>query len=184
MLIGKKVKELRKQRKMKLIDLADKTGIQIATLSRIEHEKMTGTLPSHIKIAEALGVELTELYQDLVRRSKADPESVNEQTPTETFSFNEKASYEILTTNVMAKKMMPVMMRVETRGKTSAEQNNPGTERFIFVLKGKISAHVGEKTFTLKPNNTLYFDASIEHWFENASDSEAKFISVTTPVAL
>jgi transcriptional regulator with XRE-family HTH domain len=92
MLIGKTIRELRKKRKMKLIDLAQKTNIQIATLSRIEHGKMTGTVASHLKIADALGVELTDLYQDIVKNSKPQPETVNEQTPTETFSFNEKAT--------------------------------------------------------------------------------------------
>ena len=184
MLIGTKVKELRKARKMKLIDLAAQTGIQIATLSRIEHEKMTGTLPSHIKIAEALGIELTDLYQDIVQSNKAEPEAKTGRADTETFTFNEKASYEILTNNVMTKKMMPIIMRIESKGRTSQEHGTPGSERFIFILKGKITAHIGDKTFTLKTNNSLYFDASVQHYFENAGDSEVKFVSVITPVTL
>ncbi|MEW5894347.1 MAG: XRE family transcriptional regulator [Candidatus Omnitrophota bacterium] len=184
MLIGKRIRELRKLRKMKLIDLAEKTGIQIATLSRIEHERMTGTLASHLKIAKALSIELPELYQDVVNRSKAEPETITEKTPTQTFSFNEKAAYEILTPNVMSKKMMPIMMRLEAKGKTSPEVTSPGTERFVFVLKGKITVYVGEKTFPLKPNNSLYFDASIQHWFENSGEVPAKFMSISTPVAL
>jgi len=184
MLIGKKIKELRKARKMKLIELADKTGIQIATLSRIEHEKMTGTLPSHIKIAEALGVELTELYHDLVKRARAEPESTTEKSETETFTYNQKASYEILVSDLMSRKMMPVIMHIEPGGKTTAEQNRPGTERFVLVLQGAVTAHVGEKDFALKQNNSLYFDASVKHWFENTKDKTARFVSVTSPVVL
>lgn len=184
MLIGKKIKELRRVRKMKLIELADKTGIQIATLSRMEHDKMTGTLASHIKIADALAVELTDLYQDLVKTGKAEPETKTDRADTETFTFNDRASYEILTNNVIGKKMMPVMMRVEPKGKTSRETGRPGTERFLFILKGTITAYIGKKTFILKQNNSIYFDAAMEHWFENNGETPARFISVITPVTL
>jgi transcriptional regulator with XRE-family HTH domain len=63
--IGNKIKEVRKQKNIKLIELANSSGIQIATLSRIEHSKMTGTLETHVAIARALAVELYELYKDI-----------------------------------------------------------------------------------------------------------------------
>ena len=184
MLIGKRIKSLRVQRKMKLIDLAERTGIQIATLSRMEHEKMTGTLASHIKIAKALEVELTDLYEDIVRSGKSRPDAVYSHSKAQTFTFNKKASYEILTNNVMDKKMVPVMMLLEPNGQTNKEQGRPGSERFIFVLKGKIEAHIGEQVFTLRVNNSLYFSASFPHRFENKTAVTVKFLSVTTPVAL
>jgi len=184
MLIGKQMKALRKARGMKLIELAQATGIQIASLSRIEHDRMTGTLPSHIKIAEALGVELTELYQDLVKPSKTAPEAVDGHSSTETFTFNDKASYEILVANLMAKKMMPVMMRIEAGGASSEEQNRAGSERFLFMLEGTVIAHIDGKKFTLEKNNALYFNAADKHWFENTGTVTARFISVISPVAL
>lgn len=184
MLIGRKIRELRKERKIKLIDLAAQTGIQIATLSRIEHEKMTGTLPSHIKIAEALNIELTDLYLDIIKSSKVEPDAKTSRADTETFTFNDKASYEILTNNVISKKMMPIIMRVEPHGRSSSEQGLPNSERFIFILKGKITAHIGDQTFTLKTNNSLYFNASAQHYFKNDGDTVSKFVSVITPVTL
>lgn len=184
MLIGKKVRELRKEQKMKLIDLAAKTGIQIATLSRIEHEKMTGTLPSHIKIAEALGVELTDLYQDIVSGSKAEPDAKTGKADTETFTFNDKASYEILTNNVMSKKIMPIVMRIEAKGRTSPQSEVAGSEKFVFILKGRIAVHIGKKTYDLKTNNSIYYDASTEHWFENNDASTSKFLLIKTPASL
>ncbi len=103
---------------------------------------------------------------------------------TETFTYNDKASYEILTSKVLNKKMMPIVLRIEPGGSTSPEQSQIGSERFIFVLKGKIIAHVGEKTFPLAQNNTIYFDASEKHYFENPGKETARAVSVTTPVVL
>lgn len=184
MRIGKRIKELRRQRKMKLIDLAEQTGIQIATLSRMEHDKMTGTLASHIKLASALGVKLTDLYEDIITAASPKTDTASSKTHTETFSINKNASYEILTGDLMSKKMMPILMRIDEGGKTQAEQNRPGTERFIFVLKGKLTAHIADDIFHLKTNHSLYFDAGLKHWFENTGDSPSKFLSITTPVPL
>ena len=181
--LGKKIKDLRKTKNMKLKDLAEKSGVQIATLSRIEHLKMTGTLESHIKIAQALGVELIDLYKD-VHSTKDSLEQAELGDAPETFSYNEKASSEILTGNILNKKMLPVILRIDEGGKTSKEQNQTGTEKFIFVLEGAVSVHIGERTHALKVNDTLYFNAAQMHYIENSGSGVAKLISVITPVEL
>ena len=182
MYIGRKIKELRKAQKISLTDLAQKSGVQIATLSRMENLKMTGTLESHLNIAKALGVDITQLYND-IETSKTIKEN-SRKTLTDSFSYNDKASYEILTGNVLTKKMMPIMLRIEAGGKTKMEQNPSGTEKFLFVLQGQIKAHVGDQTYPLPQNHTLYFDSSLIHHFENTGKNAAKVILVGTPVAL
>jgi transcriptional regulator with XRE-family HTH domain len=183
MLIGKKIKEFRKKQNMSLSDLARKSGVQIATLSRIENQKMIGTLQSHQDIARALGIDVTELYRSgpYIRETSAVAPS---PSPSETFTYNKAASYELLTSQVLSKKMMPVLLRIEPKGQTNPEQNQAGGERFIFVLEGQIIAHVGAKTYTLTPSNTLYLDAAQKHYFENTGISVARAISVLTPVTL
>lgn len=200
---GKKIKELREVQRMTLTELAQKSGVQLATLSRIENVKMTGTLDSHINIAKALGIDITQLYRDIMTEEEHTtaithtPAKKNQGIPlqkmteaqagtpgTETFTYNDKASYEILTGNVLSKKMMPIVLRIEEGGRTNPEQNHPGSERFIFVLKGNITAHVAYNTYPLSPNNTLYFDASLRHYFINTGKGAAKAISLVTPVSL
>ena len=183
MYIGKKIKELRKTQNLSLADLSKKSGVQIATLSRIENSKMTGTLDSHLNIAKALGVDITHLYQG-VDAPKLAKEPRNSKTDTDSFSYNDKASYEMLTNNVLNKKMMPIILRIEEGGKTNEEQNRPGTEKFIFILQGQATAYVGDKAYPLPQNHTLYFDAGIKHHFENHGKGVVKVIVVVTPVAL
>jgi transcriptional regulator with XRE-family HTH domain len=185
MLIGNKVHELRKARKMSLTELAEKTGIQIATLSRIEHMKMTGTLQSHMLIAKALGIELTDLYKDLSGPTPPIETVPTESSPpTERFTYNDKASYEILANHVLSKKMMPVMLKIEPGGSTHTEQNPPGAERFVLALEGTAELILKDKIFTLTKNHSLYFDASLPHSFRNTGSETALLLSVATPVTL
>ncbi len=189
MQVGKRIKELREAQNMTLTDLAQESSVQIATLSRIENLKMTGTLDSHMHIAKALGTDITQLYQGITteKEKSAAITGASSQEGTssaETFSYNDKASYEILIGRVLSRKMLPIVLRIEEAGRTNPEQNHPGSERFIFVLKGTMTAHVADAAYPLTPNNTLYFDASLKHYFTNTGKGTARAISVITPVAL
>lgn len=183
MFIGAKLEALRKSKKMSLTELSQKSGVQLATLSRIENMKMVGTLESHINIAKALGIDVTELYRDIDKQPTV-VDFTDAQTRTDIFTHSEHSSYEILTKNVLQKKMMPVLIRIDPRGKTNMEQSSIGTEKFIFVLDGTIEASINGQKFTLSKNNTLYFDASLPHSFTNIGKAAAKVLCIGTPVSL
>lgn len=183
MYIGKRLKELRMAQGVSLSGLAEKSGVQIATLSRIEHLKMTGTLESHMNIAKALDIDITQLYAGIIREEDR-IDLRTSRSETDVFVYSDKSSYEILTTKVSSKKMMPILLKIESDGKTKKEQSQAGTEKFIFVLAGKIEARIGKESYALLKHNTLYFDASLEHCLINKGRTTAKVLCVTTPVAL
>lgn len=183
MFIGTKMHALRKAKKMSLTELAEHSGVQLATLSRIENMKMVGTLESHINIAKALGVDVTELYRD-IEKTNAVVEVGEKQKNTDVFTHSEHSSYEILTKNILQKKMMPVLIRIEPRGKTNTEENQRGTEKFVFVLEGSIEVNINGQRFALNRNNTMYFDGALPHTFTNIGRTIAKILSVATPVSL
>ena len=183
MQIGKKIKELREERKMSLTELSQQSGIQLATLSRMEHLKMTGTLESHMKIAQAFGVSLPQLYSDIIKEENK-IEVKTSKSSSEVFVHSKRSSYEILTAKILSRKMMPILLKIEPGGTTHQEQNQAGCEKFIFVLEGKIEAKIAGETYSLSKNNTLYFDASLEHKFINTGKALARVICVSTPVAL
>ncbi|MDP8264326.1 MAG: XRE family transcriptional regulator [Candidatus Aceula lacicola] len=183
MLIGKKIQEIRKQQRISLTELSKKSGVQLATLSRMENLKMTGTLESHMEIAKALSIDITDLYQDIdFEKNKIDLQ--NEETSADLFNYNDKSSYEILTSKVLSKRMMPTLLRIDPDGKTNTEQGSKLSEKFLFVLEGSVSIKIGDTAYTLKEGNTLYFDASLPHYFENTGTKATKIICVTTPVSL
>lgn len=183
MLIGKKIHELRKERRMSMTELSKLSGIQMATLSRMENLKMTGTLESHMKIAQALKVSLPQLYNEVISENKK-VEVKTAKTPADVFVHSEKSSYEILTAKVLNKRMMPSLLKIEPGGQTNLEQNHLGCEKFIFVLDGKIEVRIEKEIYPLAKNNTLYFEASSKHQFVNTGKTLAKVICVSSPVAL
>jgi transcriptional regulator with XRE-family HTH domain len=178
--IGKRVRALRKSQNMKLQELAQKSGVQIATLSRIEHNKMTGTLESHIAIAKALDTDLSSLYSDIEKAKKTIDVNKND-VENDVSVQTEKAIHQILTTNVMSKKMMPSLLKLSVNGSSSSEILKPGTERFIYVVEGQLTAVIKGEEFQLEKSHSIYFDASQEHQFQNRSEYDAQLLIITTP---
>jgi transcriptional regulator with XRE-family HTH domain len=62
---GSTLRILRKKRNMPLNRLSELSGVQIATLSRMETDKMVGALKSYMNIARVLKMKLSELFVQL-----------------------------------------------------------------------------------------------------------------------
>jgi len=60
--IGGKIKRLRLERQLSQFDLAEKAGIGISYISKIEQGNRFPSLKTTIKIAKALNVELCEVF--------------------------------------------------------------------------------------------------------------------------
>ena len=181
--LGKRIQFLRKQRKITLIEMAAKTGIDQATLSRMENEKMTGTLNSHMRIAQVLGLRLPDLYDQVIQPIEESQDRAARKK-IETFSHSSGAVAELLTGGVLQKKMMPVLLKIRPKGRTEPEEYQPLAERFVYVLAGDVQVKIKEASHSIKTGETLYFNASFPHHFENQGKTEARLISVLTPTSL
>ena len=184
--VGARLRQLRKSQGVRLLELAKTSKVDAATISRIETGKMTGTLECHIRLATALGVKITELYAGIEEARIKD--AVTLQPPAhrgEVYGHEAgKSSIAMLTTDVLKKKLMPVLVTIEPGGSTHKEEAKVGTEKFLYVLEGTLEAKVGEAVHQLKRGSSLYLDASIPHVLKNAGPRTAKCLSVVTPPVL
>jgi transcriptional regulator with XRE-family HTH domain len=61
--IGQRVRKLRKDRRLSQIVLAELAGVHYNTLKRIERGQGNPSVEALVRIAEALGAELTDLLR-------------------------------------------------------------------------------------------------------------------------
>lgn len=182
-MIGEIIHKLRKDRKMTLVELAQKSGVALATLSRMENGRMTGTLESHMHICEALGIALPELYKNLYPSKKA-VDIQTKKSRTDVFIHDKKTSEEMLASKVLNKKMMPVLVKIAKGGRTHKEETKSGIEKFIYVLDGKIEANISKEKYNLGRNDSLYFESNIPHYLKNIGAGDARVVSVVCPPTL
>lgn len=178
--IGEKIRELRKAKKITLVELSQVTGVAQATLSRIETGIMRGTVESHEKIARALGLTLAEFYASLDDRAdKAIHQDDSKRNPITLRSG--KIRCELLTHEAMKKKITPLLLTLEPRVETDSEKLELGVEKFYFVLEGEVTAKIDKKEFILKEGETLYFDASLPHQLGNRGPKKARVFCAVSP---
>jgi transcriptional regulator with XRE-family HTH domain len=184
--IGERLRLLRKAQKRTLTELAELSGVDIATISRIETGRMSGTLESHIRLASALGLKLTDLYAGIEEARAKRGATVRLPAQHKDVYVHEagRSSLALLTSDIMQKKLMPVLVTIEPGGRTQREEAKVGTEKFLYVLDGSVEARVGDDLHQLKRGSSLYLDAAIPHSFKNAGRSAARMIAVVTPPAL
>ena len=178
--VGEIINKLRKEKRMTLLELSEKSGVALATLSRVENGKMTGTLKSHIKICEALGIALTDLYKELPSSRKK--VEVKSRAAEPKVSIHDRKSASImLASDIQNKKMLPLLITIARAGRTNTEETMHGVEKFIYVVSGKIEANIGEDKYLLGSGDTVYFDSSAPHYFKNIANGESRLISIACP---
>lgn len=181
--VGEIIHGMRKEKKMTLVELSDKSGVALATLSRIENGRMMGTLQSHMDIAKALEISLPDLYKDL-SGSKKRVEVKTKKAHTDVFMHDKKATSEMLASGVLNKKMLPILIKINKEGTTHKEETKIGIEKFIYILSGKVEANIGDNKYELTRGDSLYFESSLPHFFRNLGAEESTLIQVTCPPTL
>lgn len=177
------MRELRKLKGLTLVEIAEKTGVAQATLSRIETGVMIGTIESHAKIAEVIGVGLPELYQDIDdRTSKTSLSKEDDQKKTTIHSKNVKIT--LLTQQSGSKKMTPLLIELASGAETEKEKKERGVEKFIWVQEGSVKVKLEKEEFELKSGDTFYFDASYSHQISNENAKSAKVFVAISPSAI
>jgi transcriptional regulator with XRE-family HTH domain len=180
MKIGNRVREIRKSKKITLIELSKQTGIAQATLSRIETGRMIGTVESHRKISEALGLALAELYGPLDRRYE-EIQHAKTETPRKVVHQGRGCTIELLTQEVTKKKITPLLVTLSGNARTTTEHNDRGVEKFVWVLDGDAEVTVEKESYPLKEGESLYFDASLPHRLINPKSKTAKLFVAVSP---
>lgn len=178
--LGGRIRNLRRQKKITLIELSKTTGVAQATLSRMETGLMVGTVKNHQKIAEALGISLGELYGGIDSRY----DRIGHQTASverKIFAKTDQMKCELLTQEISKKKITPLLITLANHGKSEVEKLERGVEKLLFVLEGALAVRLDQKEYTLNPYETLYFDASIPHQLINTGTKQAKIFCAVSP---
>lgn len=183
--IGEIIKKLRAEAGMTQAQLGEKSGLSFTTISKLEKGSLTGTIPTHRKLAQAFNLSLSQFYKGLDEPEKELLKVTSTSRPqADIFYYNDKAISQILLKKAGRHNMLPELVRLEPNGQTALEQKPRGVEQFIYVLEGKIELKAGSDTFRLKKGECIYIDAFLPHTMKNDSSAAAKILKVTSPATL
>jgi len=182
-LITKNIKELRKQKKITLQELADLTGLTKGYLSKIERAKKAPPYSTLNKIAIALDVDaasLLEINFDQSRDKRISFTRKHDRKRIEQLGSVADGSlygyrYEALAFDKQGKNMEPYI--IEPAFEDEAIFQHEG-EEFMLVLEGKHEFIYDGETYIMEEGDSVYFDAAIPHTGKSLGEKKAKLLAV------
>ena len=173
--IASRVKALRKKNSWRLRDLSEKTGISVATLSKLENGKTKLNFSTVNKLAQGIGVAVTELTSPGLAHTKDTTMTLGGGGVV--FETRD-VDYEVLCADYTGGNQGYAKLSVKARtlDPNLPWHRHPGKE-FIYVLKGILVLHTEDREqITLKSGDSLLFDSSIGHHYISAGRGETQLL--------
>lgn len=172
--LGQRLRAIRKQRRMTLIDVSEATNLSVGFLSQVERDITRPSLDSLDLIVHALDATLSAILHkpDLPVAASRREGRVAHLIESGPFS------YERLSTTFPSQMLNAVKLNVPP-GVTSREFAYEG-EQLAMVLSGSIRFVIERVMFELNPGDSLHFSTIQPHRMLNAGGVPAELIIVST----
>ncbi|NMA72734.1 MAG: helix-turn-helix domain-containing protein [Bacteroidales bacterium] len=188
--VGEKIKFFREEQDLSIVDLAEKTGLAIEQIERIENNTDIPSLAPLIKIAKALGTRIGTFLDD---QTENGPVICRKEEAKETISFSNNSvnsrrhmHYQSLSRSKANRHMEPFIIEIEpNNGNNDVDfilSSHEG-EEFIIVMEGIIEISYGKQAFILEEGDSIYYDSIVPHHVHSYEGKPAKILAVVyTPL--
>jgi transcriptional regulator with XRE-family HTH domain len=189
MQIGEKVKDLRLVHRITIKELSQKSGVSKSLLSQIERNISVPTVTTLQKIASAFGMPISHMFPE-------NNGAVHEGAPKE--SDTKVKGLRVVRRGHRKKIVMPwgglyemlcpdlrhkiefIYLHYPVGAKAQEFYSHEGEECGV-VLEGEFKGVIGDETVVLGPGDSIYYDSSIPHRWQNVGETEVQAIWAITP---
>ncbi|HZG55928.1 XRE family transcriptional regulator [Paenibacillus sp.] len=176
--LGKRIRLHRKQQKRTQDEIASRCGFTVSLLSKIENGQTTPPVATLMKIANALGLKVSDLLEPDHHASTVYNADAEKRDPERWIKTDKGYSFFAFATSRSDKAMQPYLFTARKDEVGGSLLSHEG-EEFIFVLEGEMRYRVGAIEYTLRAGDSLYFNSLEEHTLAVVSD-EVKYLAVFT----
>lgn len=180
--VGYKIKQIREMKKVSLEELAERSGMEITTIQKIEQERNIPSLAPLIKIARALGVRLgtflddSDSYGPVVVRSGEHQKGV--RFTSQASEAREHLNFFSLAFDKAGRNMEPFIVDIEPGLQSDYMLSSHEGEEFIYVLEGEIEINYGKEIYKLAKGDSIYLDSIVLHNVHAGNNALAKILAV------
>ena len=179
--IGKKIKEIRKNRQMSLQEVASKSSVTAGLLSKIENFRTIPSLPVLLSIAKALDVDLSELVSSVMNNDEAPyilvrkgEGEVEEREDSKGLKYQSILSYSISNLTELNIKVNLVSLDIGADRKPLATD----ALELIHVISGSVKYGLPDHEVELQQGDTLFFNGRLPHSVKNMYFKETVLFKV------
>jgi transcriptional regulator with XRE-family HTH domain len=175
--VGQRLRNVRRSQHRTLREVSSIAGISESFLSQLELAKVSASVATLRRIAEALGVTISDLFQD--RPSRQPTVLRAEDRPALTFGLLGR-KYHLHTAPDRA--FDSLLCEFDPGGSTGMEPYAHGdSEEFMLVLAGGAEFRLGDEVMTLRPDDSIVYRSSTPHGLMADPELGARVLWVTSP---
>jgi len=179
MKLGKGVKKRRLAKGITLRELAELTKLSVSYLSQLERNSVSPSLKSLAKIAQALNIPIVSLF---LQQNEPSGKVVRREKRIKITLPDTDLRYEFLAPDVSGKVEF-LLLRVE-KGKGQDKLVTHQGEEHVFIIQGKLEVKVGKERYALRAGDSICFDPSFPHTFNNIGEEEVIGVIAASPPSL
>lgn len=177
-LIGKRIREIRQQKNLKLLEVAEEAQISKGMLSKIENGRTIPSLPVLFQVLKAVKVDLKSFFEDVELSGSA---PFLHKKATEYTQIQKEDSPGFLYQFMLAQSTSHFVieaMILDLAPQTRREMLTTDGYEYKYVLKGQITYQIAEEIVVLEKGDSLFFNGKVPHTPMNLSNEDASMLVI------
>ncbi|MGE0210653.1 MAG: helix-turn-helix domain-containing protein [Parvibaculaceae bacterium] len=180
--LGREVKAFREKLGLTISELAKSADLSAGMLSKIENGSTSPSLSSLQALSQALHVPVTALFRSFEEIHDATFVKAGQGLTIERRGTRAGHQYQLLGhTPHGALTVEPYLITLSEQSDVFPIFQHAGLE-FIHMLEGEVVYRHGDKTYTLLPGDSLFFDSEAPHGPEELKKLPIRFLSIISYV--
>ncbi|MBR0374575.1 MAG: helix-turn-helix domain-containing protein [Mogibacterium sp.] len=170
--IGERIRALRIERGLTQEELADRAELSKGFISQMERDLTSPSIATLEDILTCLGTDLSAFFSGGESRQtvfteedyfvKRDQDRLN--------------TIEWIVPNAQKNRMEPIRLTLEPGGRTMPDDPHEG-EEFGYVIRGRITVHIGKDEFAADAGDSFYLYPEKEHYITSQTGAEIIWVS-------
>jgi transcriptional regulator with XRE-family HTH domain len=184
MLVGAQVRAFRTALGMKLSDLAAAAGLSPGMLSKVENGQTSPSLATLQALAQALNMPLASFFTKFDQKSHATFVKAGQGLTIERRGSAKGHRYQLLGHALRPEVgVEPYLITLDEGSDAYPIFQHEGIE-FLYMLEGEVVYMHGDRSYSMQPGDSLFFDAGIPHGPLELRRLPAVYLSIiVTPTA-
>jgi transcriptional regulator with XRE-family HTH domain len=175
--VGERLRELRRFRRCTLRTVAERSGLSESFLSQVERGRSSASIESLRRIAEALGVSISDLFGP---NGTPGPRVLRrDERPALAFGV---LGRKLLLTPRPLLNLEVFVGELGAGGSTGEQPYAHGDSQELFVvLAGRVELELGGEHFNLEHGDSIEYRSSTPHRVSNRGDAVAEVMWIVSP---
>jgi transcriptional regulator with XRE-family HTH domain len=176
-LVGRKLRELRNRKGLSLRALAERSGLNINTLSLVENGKSSPSVSTLQQLALALEVPIATFFESEPVEKRV-VFTAADQRPVAAFG---NMLMQNLGKDLVGNAVQPFVVTLKPGAGSGDRMIVHTGHEVVYCLSGSIQYQIEQNEIVLKPGDSLVFEAHLPHCWENKREDTAQILLILYP---